>query len=55
MRQRNCIINLDISNSNVEISRIKVLNLTHFLHFCMKVILLNLIVGSPYGNIYQNL
>ena len=40
---------------NVEISWIKVLNLTHFSHFFMKVILLNQIVGSPYDNIYRNL
>ena len=31
------------------------LDLTYFSHFFMKVILLNLIVGSPYGDIYQNL
>ena len=38
-------------NGNVEISRIKVLNLTHFSHFLKKV---TLCIGSQYYNIYQN-
>ena len=45
----------NIGNGVVEISRIKVLNLTHCSHFFMKVTLLYLLFGSQYYNIYQNL
>ena len=44
-----------ICNGNVEISWIKVLNFTYFLHFFMKVTLLNLLFGSAFHDIYQNL
>ena len=33
---------------NIDISRIEVLNLTHFSHFLMDVTLLNLLFGLPY-------
>ena len=46
---------INICKSNVEISRIKELNLTYFLQFFLKVNLETLLLGSECHTVYQNL